>query len=131
MKRARSVGAVLALLAVFATGTVQACGHCVEDRIAAVYDHALVQRTVASGHRMAYFAWEGALSGGSARRELLAQVEAVPGIDKGSARVSMDPAAIAIAFDPRRGDAVSVGAALQARLRRLKLSVVPLQAGQP
>lgn len=131
MSAARLVAFALAMLVV-GSGTAQACGHCVEDRIAAIYDHALVQRMVASGHRMAYFAWEGALPvGDSARRQLLAQVEAVAGVDKGSARVSMEPAAIAIAFDPRRGSAASLGAALQARLRRLKLSVVPLQAAQP
>ena len=61
-----------------------------EDRIAAVYDHALVQRTAASGHLMAYFAWEGVLPAGDAwRRELLNQVNAMADIDKGSVRVSV------------------------------------------
>lgn len=130
MTDARFVAVALALLAV--VEPAQACGHCVEDRIAAVYDHALVQNTVASGHQIAYFAWEGVLAGGeSSRLELLVQVQAVPGVDKGGVRVSMEPAAIAVAFDPRRSNATSLGAALQARLRRLKLSVVPLQAAQP
>ena len=39
-----------------------ACGHCVEDKIAAVYDHAMVTRSLAVKHRVAFFAIDGALA---------------------------------------------------------------------
>ncbi len=117
------------LLATLATAAALACGHCVEDRIAAVYDHALVQRTLAGKHQIAYFAWDGALARDDAlRRKLLALAEAVPGVDKGGVRVSLEPAAIAVAFDPRRGDGAAIGAALQKKLRALSVEIVPLQA---
>ena len=118
---------LVAGLAALACAGALACGHCVEDRIAAVYDHALVQRALASGHRLAYFAWDGpGLRDAAQRRRIVALVEASAGIEKGSARVSVEPAAIAVAFDPRRTSAASVGAALQRKLAPLKLALVPL-----
>ena len=106
-----------------------ACGHCVEDRIAAVYDHALLQRTLASKHEIAFFVWDGPLPHGDAeRRKILALVEATPVVDKGSTRVSMEPAALAVAFDPRRSSIENLQAALQKSLAKLKLSLTLLQA---
>ena len=132
MNAAQSIGAGLALLAIFGTGPALACGHCVEDRNASVYDHVLVQRTLASNHRIAYFAWDGPLARNpAARRQLLVRVEATAGVDQGSARVSMEPEAIAVAFDPRRSDATAIEAALRSKLAPLKVSLVPLQPPAP
>ena len=118
----------LALLAVLGSTAAIACGYCVEDRIAAVYDHALLQRTLASKHQIAFFAWDGPLTRNEAgRKKMVALGEATPGVDKGSTRVSMEPAAVAVAFDPRRGSVESVQAALQKSLATMKLSVMLLQ----
>ncbi len=105
-----------------------ACGYCVEDRIAAVYDHALNQRVTAERHGLVYLAWDGPVERTEASRlKLLALGEAVAGVDKGSVRVSMEPAAIALSFDPRRTSADAISIALQKKLRELKLVVIPLQ----
>ncbi len=113
-------------------GTALACGYCVEDRIAAVYDHALSQRTRQSKQQLAYFAWDGPLARDeAARQKMLALGEAVPGVSRGSVRVSMEPAAIAVAFDPRSSSGALIAAALQKKLGLLKVSLVPLQAPQP
>ena len=105
-----------------------ACGYCVEDRIAAVYDHALLQRTLASKHQIVFFAWDGPLTRSeAARQKMLALGEATPGVDKGSTRVSMEPAALAVAFDPQRSSIQSIQAALQKTLAPMKLSVTLLQ----
>lgn len=121
--------ACVGLLATLATVGSLACGYCVEDRIAAVYDHALSQRAAASGHRLAYFAWDGPTERSEAARlKIMAAVAATAGVDKGSVRVAMEPAAIAVAFDPRRTSADAVGAALQKKLGSLKLGITPLQA---
>ncbi|MES2363919.1 MAG: hypothetical protein V4646_19270 [Pseudomonadota bacterium] len=131
--KARNRGRSLArswVLVLVMTGTAAfACGYCVEDRIAAVYDHALVQRTLATGHQMAYFAWDGPLTRDeTARQKIRVLGEATRGVDKGSARVSMEPAAIAVAFDPRRSNPQTVWRALQQSLGSMKLAVIPLQA---
>jgi copper chaperone CopZ len=123
----RRIAVALALWA--AASAAFACGHCVEDRIAAVYDHALSQRTLAAGHQIAYFAWDGPLARNEASRlQVLRVVETVSGVQPGGVRVSMEPAAIAVAFDPRRATAAAVAAALQKKLGALKLSSVPLQS---
>ena len=121
-------GIVTALLGTLATTGALACGHCVEDRIAAVYDHGLSQRVAASGHQLAYFAWDGPGQRSEAvRLKILALGEATAGVDKGSVRVAVDPAAIAVSFDPRRASAEAVGTALRKQLGSLQLSLIPLQ----
>ena len=53
-----------------------ACGVCVEDKIASTYDHALVSRSVAKGHPVAFFHVDGPLVQDEAtRRALLAAAE--------------------------------------------------------
>ena len=117
------------LLLALGSSTTLACGYCVEDRIAAVYDHALLQRTLALRHEMIFFAWDGPLARSDAsRQKMMALGEAVPGVDKGSARVSMEPAAVALAFDPQRNSAHGIETALRKKLSILKLSIVRLQA---
>ena len=118
-----------ALLLMWYSSAALACGHCVEDRIAAVYDHALLQQTVARKHQIAYFALEGRLPRDDAtRQKLRALVEATPGVNQGSTRVSLEPGALAIAFDPRRGSAEDIASLLHKKLRAMNLSVLLLQA---
>jgi len=129
VKAAAWLRAAIASAGMLAAGAALACGHCVEDRIAAVYDHASVQRALAARHQVAYFAWDGAMARDEAlRRKLVSLAETVPGVDKGSVRVSMEPAAIAVSFDPQRGDRAAIGAALQKKMKALSVETVPLEA---
>ena len=106
-----------------------ACGHCAEDRIAAVYDHALSARSVANRHQVAYFAWDGKLAPSEAvRRKIMALTQATPGVAAGSARVSMEPAALAVSFNPQRTSPKALEASLQRQLRPLKISIALLDA---
>lgn len=105
-------------------GGALACGHCVEDRIAAVYDHALLARTLARGHQLAYFAVDG-LRGDDAgqRRQIELALRDAAGVDAGSVRVSLDPAALAAGFDPLRQSADRLTQALQHAFARRGLSL--------
>ena len=47
MNPARHRRPLVALAAALVAGPAQACGYCVEDKIAAVYDHALVSQALA------------------------------------------------------------------------------------
>ena len=105
-----------------------ACGYCVEDRIAAVVDHTLLQRSLASKHPVLFFAWDGPVTRNDAsRQKILALVAAISSVDKDSARVSVEPASLALAFDPQQSNAQAVEAALQKMLGSLKISVIRLQ----
>ncbi|MEO8121314.1 MAG: hypothetical protein ABI606_18570 [Rhodoferax sp.] len=124
-------GKVIALSLALGSTVALACGYCVEDRIAAVYDHALAQRTLALKHEIVFFAWDGPLTRSDAsKQKMMALGEAVPGVDKGSTRVSIEPAAIALAFDPQRSSAQAIEAALQKKLSLMKLSIERLQTPQ-
>lgn len=131
MKRAAFAVVLAAALALFYSGAGIACGHCTEDRIAAVYDHAQLQQAAADKQRIAYFALDGRLTRDERERNhIKALVEATPGVTKGSARVSLEPAAVALAFDPQRSSAEAIEALLRKKLRAVKVSVLLLQSAQ-
>lgn len=103
------IGVILAGFAPLA----QACGFCIEDRVAAVYDHAVVTRAVSQKHQVVFFAMEGVLPGGKdLRGSLKGLVGSVAGIDKDSVRISVETASFSAAFDPGRMSFASVERAL-------------------
>ena len=109
----------LFLASAFFCGGAFACGYCVEDKIAAVYDHAVVSRAVASGHQVVYLHVEG-----TATRPALEQAANAAGADRGSVRVSADLLTVSFAFDPKRG----LGSIHSAMEKRLKgVSLMPFQ----
>ena len=105
-----------------------ACGYCVEDKIAAVYDHAVVARALGRKHHVVFFHIDGTLAPGErTRRALEALAESTEGVDKGSARVSVESASLAVAFDPRRTPIVEVQKGLERKLAAKQLSLLPLR----
>lgn len=92
-----------------------ACGYCVEDKVASVYDHAIVVRAEAAKHHVAFCAIEGSLPPGEETRRLLERAAAAaPGVIARSIRISIDNAALSFAFDPER---VSVESAVRSANR--------------
>lgn len=101
-----------------------ACGYCVEDKIAAAYDHAVVTRALAQKHQIAFFAIEGNVQPDeSTRRALEALAGSAHGVDRGSARVSAKSAALSVAFDPGRVPLGEVERALGRKLAAKSLSI--------
>lgn len=99
--RLRALPAALAIAALVSSAA-QACGYCIEDRMAAVYDHQVMMRAAASGHRIAFFAIQGPqVTDGARAQALRRELEHVAGVDRGSVRYSGDLAALSLAFDPR------------------------------
>jgi hypothetical protein len=88
------------VLFIFLVNNALACGYCVEDKIAAVYDHAALTQAHAKKQTTVYFAIDGAIR--DTRPQLEKIVHSVPGVQKGSARVSVENGALAVTFDPRR-----------------------------
>jgi hypothetical protein len=92
------------------------CGVCVEDKIAACYDHAVIERARSRGQEVAFFAVEGAPRQDPALpARLRRQIEATAGVQAGSARVSVENGALSFAYDPRRTNAIAVADALEKR----------------
>ncbi len=100
-----------------------ACGYCVEDKIAATYDHAVITRALAQGRHVVFFHVDGAPVG----RAALEQAASGRGIEKGSARISPDSLTLALVFDPRLISLVELNALLDHRLSARKASLLPLR----
>ena len=92
---------LLLAAAAVASTTALACGVCIEDRVAATYDHAVVVQA-AREHRVVVFA---AVDGPGPAGTLAAKAQraagSVAGIDRASIRAAAEPAAaVSFALDP-------------------------------
>jgi len=95
----RNIVAILLLSAL--PGIASACGACVEDKVAATYDHHVVTSALAHKHVVVFAAVEG--SGGAKALAGAAKKAAtrIGGIDASSVRAAHEPAAaLAFAIDP-------------------------------
>ena len=104
-----------------------ACGYCLQDRIASVYDHVLVAQTRQLNQKMLYLIWDGPANRDEAmRHELISIASRLPGITKGSVRVSLEPATIGLAYQPLKISREQVEALLLQRLMSKKIVVSSL-----
>jgi hypothetical protein len=111
-----------------AADSAGACGYCIEDRIASVYDHATVTRAVARRHQIAIFALEGTLAGTPAEAKSLAGVAgSAHGVDPASVRVNVETATLAVAFDPAVSNFGNLHRFLQRKFTPRGLALMPLQ----
>lgn len=136
MKADRTVAAlVVALSAALAPVTAaRACGACIEDTVAATYDHAVVERAAARGDVVVYCGVSGAFD----ERRLRQAVRGVRGVEPQSVRLSPQPAAVSFALDPRAGgsaqkavDGAQRGLAPGTRLTLVRVVPMASNAGQP
>jgi hypothetical protein len=118
--------ALLASTLLAASTATQACGYCVEDKIAAVYDHAAVSRALEAHQTVVFFAIDGTLHPGVAEERKLEKLfSSVPGI--ATLRLSPEQAAVAVAYDPKRTNLAAAQKALERKLAPLGLSLLPLR----
>lgn len=124
----RTVFSVLGMVLGLNATSAVACGYCAEDRMASVYDHAVVTRALDRQHHIAFFAIAGTPApGAGTQRAIERRVESAAGVDKGSAKASIESATLAVAFDPRRATIATLQQAVERQLVHLKLSLQPLR----
>ena len=104
-----------------------ACGYCVEDKIAATYDHAVVIRALEHGQHIAFFHVEGPEPRPPATRRALEGAASMPGVEKASVRISVDMRTLSLAFDPRQVSLAQVMARVDRKLAARKVSLMPLR----
>ena len=103
---------------------VQACGVCIDDKIASCYDHAVVTNAKAKGHAVAFYAIKGDIVRSQETRDaVLEAIAEVPGVQRASGRVSLENAALSFAFDPARTTPEAAGRELGRRLGAKALSL--------
>ena len=102
-KRVPIAAAGLAVLALAASLSSFGCGYCIEDRVAAVYDHSVITEALDKRHQIAFFALEGTLPAeGQARRVIANALRSAKGIDSQSLRVSVASASLSLSYDGAR-----------------------------
>ena len=92
---ARVLGAAGAALAPAAS---HACGVCVEDSVAATYDHQVLTRAKATGNVVMFCK----VSGPFDAAQLVKSARRTQGVSAPSVRTSNQPPALSFAFDPAR-----------------------------
>ncbi len=105
----------LLLVAALLAPPALACGVCVEDKVASCYDHAVVTRAQSRGQEVAFFAVQGAPL--PEAKKLVHAIDASPGVERGTARVSVENGALSFAYDPRRANALAIADGLEKRAR--------------
>ena len=96
--------------------------------MATVYDHATISGAIARNHRVAFFHIEGELAPGLATKRALEQLaNSAAGVERGSARVSPESAALSVVFDPRRVPVAELQAALERKLAAKRNSLMLLK----
>ena len=109
MRRALAVSLLLA------HGLAAACGVCVEDKVAATYDHATVLRAADRGKVVVFAEIVG-------HGDPTAAARRTRGVEAKSVRVSVQPAAVSFVLDPRlRPPADALGAIERASGLKLRL----------
>jgi len=117
----------MALLSLLLPMLAMACGHCEEDLVAAVYDHGLVLRSQGLKQRIMYMAWDGPVARDAATAQRVSQMAAgAKGVTPGSVRVSAQPAALSVAFDPSKTNRPQMEVNLQKMLGKMNVMVLPL-----
>jgi len=92
------------LLFALAMPAAFACGVCVEDKVAATYDYAVLQRALTHGQVVVFCELRGRADAARVRQA----AARVPALDAGSVRVSADPAAVSFALDARSSPLLAV-----------------------
>ena len=121
MKAAVLLGAVAIIVA---AAPAVACGTCAEDKVAATYDHAVVERAMSTGRVVVFCEVRGVLDA----KRLRAAARRVKGIDVASLRTSTEPAALSFVLRSARQPPEAAVSALQALAPRgTQLVIVHLQ----
>ncbi len=115
----------LLLVSLF-TADALACGYCVEDKIAAVYDYAALTQAHARKQTIVYFAIDGAIRDSASL--LKTMVERTKGVEKDSARVSVEAQSLSVTFDPRRIALPMLQSGLEKTLKARGLELLLLDA---
>jgi hypothetical protein len=90
---------IAAALAAVAPATGLACGACDEDKIAATYDHAVIDAAIARHRQVIFVAIEGPVDGQQIGTRLVAAAAKVRGVQAGTVRTSLAPPAFSFVLD--------------------------------
>jgi len=108
-----------------------ACGACVEDKIAATYDYAVVKKAEADHHLIVFGEIDGSANLDAMAPKIAHAAARVRGVDRGTVRISASPPAFSFALDPASQGPDAAMNELRRRLgsTRVKLTVLRVAGG--
>ena len=122
----RSLVAATVALASLVPLAAAACGACIEDKVAATYDHAVIQRATAKRQQVVFVGVDGPVQAASLDRAVAKA--RVPGMVTGTLRTSASPPAFSFVLersaDPARALAAFRAAVNDARAQFTLLRIV-------
>jgi hypothetical protein len=119
--------APLLAAALLAPAAALACGACVEDKIAATYDYAVVTGAAQHGKVVVFAEPRSATDAAKVGRALRAAASHASGVEAASVRTSQSPAAISFVLDPHGHDPAKTLAAIQRATKVADLELVLLK----
>jgi len=102
-----------------------ACGFCIEDRVAAVYDQAAVEKAVKEKRYVAFFGIEGEAHAVSPAA--IAHAVEGAGAIRGATKVSIHEHALAAVYDPKRTTVKKLGEAASRSLASRGVTLTALR----
>jgi hypothetical protein len=91
--------ALVASLGYLIPAAAGACGACIEDKVAATYDYAVIDRAIASHRQVVFVAIEGPANPEKVVAQVAAAAPRVRGVQPGSLRTSTSPPAFSFVLD--------------------------------
>ena len=104
-----------------------ACGYCIEDRVAAVYDQEVVDASTRGHRTVGFFSIEGDVRDDAATRQAVAAALKAAGAAAGSPRIALANSACSMAYDPSRTSLDKIVAAANRPLAARGLALAPLR----
>jgi len=123
--RTRLASAALAAALAALAPAAFACGVCVEDKVAATYDHGVITKALGRGHVVVFAEVKGKDSAASLTRAARKAALGVRGVDRASVRVAEQPTMLSFALDGSvRTPAQALAAIERAAASRVKLDLL-------
>ena len=85
---------VMAIVLTVATAAARACGACDDDKVAATYDHAVIDAATVRQQPVVFVAVDGPVNGERLARRLAAAANRIQGVQRGTLRTSTSPLAV-------------------------------------
>ena len=90
---------IVTLLTITAPTAVHGCGVCIEDKVAATYDHAVIHAAIAKHRQVVFVAVDGAVDVKKIGAQIAAATPRVHGVVAGTLRTSVAPPAFSFGLD--------------------------------
>lgn len=109
-----------------------ACGVCLQDKIAATYDHALVQRAIEQRRVVVFAEPRAPVEAAALARAVGSAAARVPGVDPSTVRTNATPASLSFTVDPKRAQPREALAAIRksAHVKGLELDLLEVMPSQ-